>query len=604
MKPPLPKNSSSPLRQAMVQKLLKPAFQPIVSFQDGSVFAFEALIRGLAGTELESPDQLFAAARKEGISHELELYCCRAAVREFARQGMNGQLFINLSAPMIEAFGEAQGGELLQEVLNCGTPPNRIVLELTEHERVERPERLVAAILPLKALGVRLAIDDFGDGRSSLRLWAELSPDIVKVDRYFISGIDSDVRKLESVRAMLRLAQVFGNSLVAEGIETEAELAVLRDLGITYGQGYFLGRPAFLPDLGLPIAARNVLASTKIAIYPDLRPALGRTETAEKLCISAPSVSPAMDSHALAQLFERHSDLHAVAVVDKGRPQGLINHQRFLERYTRPFHREIYGRKSCTMFMQASPLLVERSTPLDALSAVLAGDDQRYLQDGFILTENGQYFGLGTGQSLVRAVTELRIEAARHANPLTALPGNIPISEHIGRLLASGTSFSAAYFDLNHFKPYNDLYGYWRGDEMIKLAARSIAARCDPLRDFIGHVGGDDFVVMFQSDDWESRCHAIVENFNAAAMGLFDATELARNGIEGEDRRGNPSFFPITTLSVGVVQIRSGDYTTAEEVASAAAAAKRSAKKKVGGIDCRGSLSASFPMTSEHATMM
>ncbi len=575
------------VRQAMDQHLLTPAFQPIVSFQDGSLFAFEALIRGPTGSALALPDQIFAAARAEKLTHELELYCCRAAVREFARLELEGQLFVNLSAPLIEMLGDRRNSELLQDILLCGTPPNRIVLELTEHERVEHPENLLAALPAFKALGIRLAIDDFGDGRSSLRLWAELAPDIVKIDRYFICGIDRDIRKLESVRAMLRLSEAFGNSLVAEGIETEAELAVLRDLGITYGQGYFLGRPAFQPDQSLPLSARAVLASSKIAVYPDLRPALIRTETAEKLNVSAPVISPRLDNRALAQLFECHPDLHAVAVVDGGRPLGLINHQHFLERFTRPYHREIYGRRSCSMFMQASPLLVERSTPLDALAAVLAGDDQRYLQDGFILTDNGRYFGLGTGQSLVRAVTELRIEAARHANPLTALPGNIPITEHIGRLLASGTRFSAAYFDLNHFKPFNDLYGYWRGDEMIKLAARSIAARCDPLRDFIGHVGGDDFVVMFQSDDWEVRCHGIVATFNRDALDLFDGTELARNGIESEDRRGNPSFFPLTTLSAGVVQVRPGDYATAEEVASAAAAAKRRAKKKGGGIDCR-----------------
>ena len=596
-------NNTSPLRLAMEQQRFKPAFQPIVSFQDGKLFAHEALIRGPAGTALEHPDQIFAAAREERISHELELYCCRAAVREFARLELDGQLFINLSAPVIEMLGEPSGSELLQDALLCGTPPNRIVLELTEHERVECPERLLAALPAFKALGIRLAIDDFGDGRSSLRLWAELSPDIVKIDRYFISGIDRNVRKLESVRAMLRLSESFGNSLVAEGIESEAELAVLRDLGITYGQGYFLGRPAFQPKTELPLVARSVLASKKIAVYPDMRPALGRSETAEKLSIRAPCVSPLVDNRALAQLFENQPELHAVAVVDRERPLGLINHQRFLERFTRPYHREIYGRRSCSMFMQTSPLLVERSTSLDVLSSVLAGDDQRYLQDGFILTDNGRYFGLGTGQALVRAVTELRIEAARHANPLTALPGNIPITEHIGRLLASATTFAAAYFDLNHFKPFNDLYGYWRGDEMIKLAARSIAGHCDPLRDFLGHVGGDDFVVMFQSDDWESRCRAIVAQFNEAALDLFDGTELARNGIEGEDRHGNPSFFPLTTLSAGVVRVRHGDYATAEEVASAAAAAKRRAKQKGGGIDCSPLPSAGHPMTQALGTM-
>ena len=101
----------------------------------------------------------------------------------------------------------------------------------------------------------------------------------------------------------------------------------------------------------------------------------------------------------------------------------------------------------------------------------MSGDDLRHLYEGFIITEDGRYAGLATGESLVRAVTERRIEAARHANPLTFLPGNIPITEHIRRLLDSKVVFAAAYFDLNNFKPYNDLYGYFMSPEEIASAA-------------------------------------------------------------------------------------------------------------------------------------
>ena len=128
--------------------------------------------------------------------------------------------------------------------------------------------------------------------------------------------------------------------------------------------------------------------------------------------------------------------------------------------------------------------------------------------EGIIIVDGGRYRGLGSGKDLVRTVTESRIEAARHANPLTLLPGNIPITQHIARLLSAGREFVACYGDLNHFKPFNDQYGYWRGDEMILLAARCITAQADPRRDFVGHVGGDDFVVLFQSDDWQRRCEA------------------------------------------------------------------------------------------------
>jgi GGDEF domain-containing protein len=180
---------------------------------------------------------------------------------------------------------------------------------------------------------------------------------------------------------------------------------------------------------------------------------------------------------------------------------------------------------------------------------------------------------------LVRQVTESRVEAARHANPLTLLPGNIPISEHIERLLSAGADFVCCYADLRNFKPFNDYYGYWRGDEMIKLLARTAQEHCDPQRDFLGHVGGDDFVILFQSADWQTRCAALVSRFNESAEKLYDDNCRDAGGIEAEDRHGVKRFFAFTSLYVGAVPVSQGHrYKGAADVASAAARAKQAAK--------------------------
>jgi diguanylate cyclase (GGDEF)-like protein len=204
-----------------------------------------------------------------------------------------------------------------------------------------------------------------------------------------------------------------------------------------------------------------------------------------------------------------------------------------------------------------------------------------------VVTENGRYLGLGTGDQLVRTVTESRIEAARHANPLNFLPGNIPITEHIERLLASGGEFVACYGDLNNFKPFNDHYGYWRGDEVIRLMAKLAIEHSDAQRDFVGHVGGDDFILLFQSDYWEQRCERLVVSFNEAAAALYDEAGQQAGGIQAEDRHGVTRFFPFTSLSIGSVRVRGGQYRTAELVANAAAAAKHDAKQAHAGLFVR-----------------
>jgi len=513
------------------------------------------------------------------------VHCVKLALMTWATQGMQGRLLVNLSASSLAALmAHPVAHGILGLIKEQEIATGRLVVELTEHERVENLPRLQQAIGILRQYGVQLALDDFGDGRSSLRLWAELKPDYVKIDKYFAKDISSHPDKVQTITALRRIAETFGTQMVAEGLETPDELRVLRDLGIELGQGYLLGRPqaelvsTLLPD------ARNVIASREISVLPS-KTRSGRSDftVGEIMQRVAPLDADATHKQ-VAQRFQDDEMLKAMAVVKDGKPIGLINRQFFFNNYAKAYFKELYDNKSCLLFANKQPMQLEAHIGLDELTDVLTSEDQRYLTEGFILTKDGVYLGMGTGERLVRAVTELRIEAARHANPLTFLPGNIPLTMHISRLLSSGASFVACYADLNHFKPFNDYYGYWRGDEMIRLLSNTLVAHCDVRRDFIGHVGGDDFVILFQSEDWLQRIEASVASFNAAACHLFDETARHRGGIEAEDRDGVQRFFPLTTLSAGVMRVSPGDFTRADMVATAAAAAKHKAKQLATGV--------------------
>lgn len=559
-------------------------FQPIVDMQKSSIFGYEVLMRGPVGTSLHTPDSLLCTARRLGLLVELECQAAFSAIRAYGQLRLGGRLFVNFSAPSIISLAADRGTRLFKVAVESGVAPSSLMFELTEHERVEAPESLQVALEVFKTQGVGLALDDFGDGRSSLRLWAQLQPDIVKLDKYFTHEINRDSRRVDIFRALADLAQRIGSLLVAEGVEHPEELAVLRDLGCVYAQGYLLGRPQAIPSRSIPDDALAVLTSSKISILPNSQPRPEIGQTVRRLIVNAPSVSPSASNDDVHRLFEEHPDLHAVAVVDAGYPVGLIDRRSFFDICAQRYFHELFGRSSCTRYMNAAPLRVEHSVRLDSMLPLLAGDDQRYLFEGLIITEGGRYAGLATGESLVRSVTEGRVEAARHANPLTFLPGNIPITEHIRRLLNAGGLFATCYFDLNNFKPYNDLYGYWRGDEMIKLVAEIVLSNCDPSEDFVGHVGGDDFVVVFQSDDWERRCRQVIREFNLRSRALFDVADLERNGFESEDRHGFKVVFPLTEIAVGAVLSDAGPFRSPEDIASAAAVAKKHAKRSPDGF--------------------
>ncbi|WP_180127438.1 phosphodiesterase [Rhodoferax sp. BLA1] len=570
------------------RKMLYPVFQPIASLEDGSIYAHEALIRGPEGSPLHTPDKLLQAAEFESLNFEFENQCVLTAMARWGSLREAGRLFLNISADaLIQALAQCEFEGLMAVANTLGISPRMLVLEITEYERVADMDQLALAVRQIRAAGVSLALDDFGDGRSSLRLWSQIKPEFVKIDKYFTKDISQFADKLKTIQALQQIAAIFGTALIAEGIETEEDLHVLRDMGIPYGQGYLLGRPAHLPRFQIEPKARVTLRDRSIAVFPEMRRTASVGSISRLAVIKAPTVSPTATNDELARVFFSHPKLHAIAVVDEVRPVGIINRTTFMNEYSKLYYREIWGQKSCMSHANLEPRVIERNHSVDDLVGILTSDDQRYLVDGFIVTDNGRYEGMGTGEQLVRSVTETRIEAARHANPLTFLPGNIPISQHIERLLASGVPFVACYADLNNFKPFNDQYGYWRGDEMIRLLASLCQAHCDPRRDFVGHVGGDDFILLYQSDNWQMQCEAIIAEFAQQARALFDETARAAGGIQAEDRHGVPRFFPLTTLSIGAVIIHHDEFTNAEQVASVAARAKHDAKTSEKGLQIR-----------------
>ena len=574
-----------PLEKLLQEGRLYPVFQPIVNLEDASIHAHEALIRGPQGTSMHTPDALLRAAAQEKMDYELENACVVVAMQTWGQLNVPGRLFVNMSAGVLTQLMAVRGRDtLLELVCQLGVVPRMLVLEITEHERIEDMDHFADVVAEVRSLGASIALDDFGDGHSSLRLWSQIKPEVVKIDKYFTRNISEHGDKLKTIQALQQIAAIFGTDLVAEGIETQEDLRVLRDLGITYGQGYFLGHPDRTPLKYLGVDSLRILKERQVAVFPELTRATPGGHLRSLSLLRAPTVTESTTNDELAALFLAGPTLHAIALVDGERPVAIINRTQFMNEYTKLYYRDVSGRKSCAAHANREPRLIERDHSVDQLIGILTSQDQRYLSDGFIATENGRYAGLGTGDQLVRSVTETRIEAARHANPLTFLPGNIPISQHIERLLKKQVRFVACYADLNHFKPFNDHYGYWRGDEMIRLVARTAMEQCDSQRDFLGHVGGDDFILLFQSADWHARCDRLVRDFETRALAMFDEDARRVGGIQGEDRYGVPRFFPCTTLSIGAVAIDGSQFSRAEEVANLAAQSKHSAKLSGAGV--------------------
>jgi len=214
--------------------------QPIVSLSTGAVVEVEALAR-FAATPQRGPDYWFAEAASVGLSRALELCAIERGL----------SLLPELPEPLCMAVNAGPDTFCSPELLAllAASNPSRIVVELTEHVDIEDYPGLRRACKALRRLGAKVAIDDTGTGFASLSLVLEIAPELIKLDRELTRNIDLDPVRRALARALVAFGNETGAEVIAEGIETAAELAVLIDLGIAYGQGFYLGRPGSLEDL-------------------------------------------------------------------------------------------------------------------------------------------------------------------------------------------------------------------------------------------------------------------------------------------------------------------------------------------------------------------
>lgn len=566
----------SALSSILTQSGLHSLFQPIICLSERRILGYEALTRGPSNSPLHSPIALFAVARQAGRLSELEIACRQSACRRFNEQQLPGKLFLNVSP---ESLLEAahQPGRTLQLLQDFGIPPSQVVIELTEQTPIDDFQLLQTALHHYRAMGFSIALDDLGAGYSSLRLWSELRPDYVKIDRHFIDGIHQDALKREFVGSILQIAKASRAQVIAEGIELPEELAVLTEMGVDLVQGYLLGRPqehpprdarALMPKHDSSAVTLNDEGSDLSALLND-QPAVNRdTPTATVL-----------------EAFRRQANLNSLAVLDEqGQPCGIVHRHSLSDALLKPFATDLFARKPISRLMNDDFLAVEMSQSLQQVSRLITSRARQRIEEDFIITLNGSYLGLGRVIDVLKLITELKIQQARYANPLTLLPGNVPIQQCLTRLLQQGRESVICYVDIDSFKPFNDIYGYGRGDEVLLCLAQCLNERVDPSRDFVGHIGGDDFLLVLGPEDWRKRLNQLLDDFQSQCRRFYRPEHLEAGCFVAPNRQGIRQEFPLLSLSIGVVHLHpeACAQLDASQLAEMASQAKHHAKNVLG----------------------
>jgi diguanylate cyclase len=234
------------LRAAVANDEIVPYFQALVHLETGEVAGYEILVRWPHAVRgLVMPSEFIPIAVETGLIGELTFNVLRRACRETLNWPGAPRISLNIAPVQLQDPQLPQ--KLLQVLAECGFPPARLEIEVTEDALVGDYEAARLVLVSLKNVGVRISLDDFGTGYSSLRHLRDLPFDVLKIDRSFISSMGDSAEALSIVKTIVQLAKSLGLGVTAEGIETEAQASELQTLGCERGQGFLLGRPAAGP---------------------------------------------------------------------------------------------------------------------------------------------------------------------------------------------------------------------------------------------------------------------------------------------------------------------------------------------------------------------
>jgi len=228
--------------EMIFDRRISSVYEPIVEVETRTVFGYEALARGPSGTPLHSPLALFGTAEREDLVFELDCLCRESGLRGAIDFPSGTKLFLNVLPTTIHdpAF---RADRLIRTLAECELSPSDVVFEISEQESIDNFEAFREMRDAYRALGFQFALDDTGSGYAGLEALLEISPEYIKVDRAFVSGVDHDTARQELLQALQTVAQKTGARIVGEGLDTLEELETLGRLGISFGQGWLFGRP-------------------------------------------------------------------------------------------------------------------------------------------------------------------------------------------------------------------------------------------------------------------------------------------------------------------------------------------------------------------------
>lgn len=388
---------------------IKTVFQPIISLTSGTILGHEALSRITYNCDIKNPDMLFRAAGENNRLWELETLC-RTIALETAFKYMippyNKKLFINVN-PNTMHDDKFKKGFTKEFLSKYNITPNNVIFEITERNVIADMLGFRSTVNHYKSQDYKIAIDDAGAGYSGLNLISDINPNYIKLDMNLIRGVDKDSLKYALVKGMVELSKVSNIHLIAEGIETYEELTTLINLGVQYGQGYYIQKP----DFNIKDINKNVVdAIRELNLFRNIISNSNISHTMIKsICTPTQAVGKDMPVTDVDDIFKKNIDCFGLCILENNIPIGIITREKLALKLSGQYGFTLHQNKAIASIMETDFMCVDYKKPISSVSTMAMARANDKLYDFIVVTENDNYLGTVTIKDLLEKTSEIKI---------------------------------------------------------------------------------------------------------------------------------------------------------------------------------------------------